>query len=175
MSQKLIFIAGSPSQTSRSSRILDAVRTQLQTDGVETRAYSLANFDPEAILHGDTTNPTVREFIEQVQGSNGIAVATPVYKGTFAGSLKVILDVIPPDALKHGVALGIATARLPGHLQGAGQGLQGIFDFFQVRARVTPVLLADEVLSDPLDGSALSEQALRAAREAASRVLALLD
>jgi FMN reductase len=171
---KLIFVAGSPSATSRSSRLLEAVAKQLQTDGVEPRFYTLANFDASELLHGQTNGVAVQHFIADVQTSQGLVVATPVYKGTFAGALKVIIDVIPPDALVGKVALGIATARLPSHLNGAGVGLAGIFDFFKIARSLPPLLLADEVLLDPHDPANLSDTAQRAVGEAVSRIRACL-
>lgn len=42
--------------------------------------------------------------------SSGIVVATPVYKGALSGAHKLILDVIPPDALEGKVTLGPGAA-----------------------------------------------------------------
>lgn len=171
----VVLVAGSPSKSSRSSRVLEAVATQLQSDGILVRLYSLEDFEPAVLLRGDTSNSQVQAFINDVQTARGIAVATPVYKGTFAGTLKVILDVIPPDALSGKVALGVATARLSDHLLGAAAGLRGIFDFFGIQRQVPPLLLTDDVLTDPRDNHALSVTALRAVRESASSVQARLD
>ncbi len=80
MAHKLIFIAGSPSKTSRSFRLLETVAKQLQSHGVEPRFYSQADFEASALLQADTSNPAVKRFIEDVQTSHGLVVATPVYR-----------------------------------------------------------------------------------------------
>lgn len=175
MTDHLVFVAGSPSKSSRSSRVLEAVATQLRSDGFLVRLYSLSDFEPDVLLRGDTSDPRIKAFIDDVKTSRGVAVATPVYKGTFAGSLKVMLDVIPPDALSGKLALGVATARISDHLHGAATGLSGIFDFFGIQLQVPPLLLTDEALTDPRDAEALSVTALRAIREAAKRLQAWLD
>lgn len=170
----LVLISGSPSASSRSQRVLEAVGVQLEASHIETRLYTLGNFDPASLLNGDTTNANLRRYIEDVSASDGIVVATPVYKGTFAGTLKVLLDVIPPEALVNKLALGIATARNVNHLDGARAGLAGIFDFFRVQVQAAPLLLTDDGLLDAHTSDKLSASALTAVEEAAERVRSLL-
>lgn len=172
--KRLILISGSPSAASRSHRVLDALAARLEASHTATRLYSLRDFEPGPLLHGDTTNSTIHRFIEQVTTSDGIVVATPVYKGTFAGALKVLLDVIPPDALLNKVALGIATARIAGHLDGAASGLSGLFDFFRVRVQAAPLLLTDDTLFEPESPDKLSQATLVALDGAATRLSSLL-
>lgn len=172
--RKLVLISGSPSPTSRSHRVLDALAARLEASHTATRLFSLRDFEPGPLLHADTTNSNVRSFIEQVATSDGIVVATPVYKGTFAGALKVLLDVIPPDALLNKVALGIATARIAGHLDGAASGLSAIFDFFRVRVQAAPLLLPDDALFDAENSDKLSHATAAGLDDAARRLASLL-
>ncbi len=167
MSKKLIFVAGSPAPSSRSSRLLDAVANHLQGAEIQTRRYSLNDFDPRSLLYSETTAPAIQSFIEDVKTSDGIVVATPVYKATFSGALKLILDLIPPDALARKVALTIATARQPSHLDRADAGLVSIFAFFRVRTRVTPLLLTDDNVFDANAPERFNERTERAIQETA--------
>lgn len=175
MSQfKLVFISGSPSASSRSHRVLEAVANYVESSGTSTRLYSTRQFAPAALLSANTENPDVRRFIDDVVSSDGVVVATPVYKGTFSGTLKVLLDLIPPDALVDKVALGIATARISHHLAGAGAGLDGIFEFFRVRTRIAPLLFTDERLQAPEEPSRWSRGTLEAVANAATQLASSL-
>jgi FMN reductase len=173
--KKLVLISGSPSASSRSHRVLDALASRLEASNTSTRLYSLRDFEAGPLLHADTTNSNIRRFIEEVVASDGIVVATPVYKGTFAGALKILLDVIPPDALLNKVALGIATARISSHLDGVAAGLSGVFDFFRVRVQVAPLLLTDDGLFDAESADKLSQATVAALTDAAKRLTSLLD
>jgi FMN reductase len=170
MSRKLIFIAGSPTVESRSARLLDGIAALLREGNIVTRSYSPLDFDPRVLVHANSTDPRLQSFIQDVQRSDGLVVATPVYKGTFAGSLKVLLDVIPPDALDGKATLGIATARQPAHLQGAAAGLDGIFEFFRAGNKLAPLLLPDDQIFGSQEPPELSGRALDEIRSAAGRL-----
>lgn len=169
--KKLILIAGSPSGSSRSLRLLQAVEERLRLAGVGVRLVLPEQLGPQALLRADTADVNVAEFIQLVSASDGIVVATPVYKATFSGVLKVALDVIPPDALVGKVAFGIATGRLPQQLKGAGSALGGIFDFFRVRTQVAPLLLADEAIFDAADSTRFSTTTHRLLDSATEQLL----
>lgn len=170
MSRKLIFIAGSPTVDSRSARLLDAIAALLREGDVVTRRYSPLDFSPHALLHANSNDPHLQSFIQDMQSCDGVVVATPVYKGTFTGSLKVLLDVIPPDALEGKVMLAIATARQPAHLQGAAAGLNGIFEFFRAGTKLAPLLLSDDQLFTSQVPPELSVGASDEVRSAAGRL-----
>lgn len=171
---KLVFIAGSPTENSRSTRLLEAVATEVRALGTDVRTYSLGDFEPRSLLYGDTSAESIQAFIRDVIDASGIAVSTPVYKAALTGALKATLDVIPPDALVGKVALAIATARQPAHLDSAGRSLSSVFDFFRIRAVAAPVLIPDASLFDPNDPTALHEETVRATRHAARELHSLI-
>ena len=171
---RLVFISGSPSSSSRSHRLLDALARRVESATIATRLYSIREFNPAALLGGDTNDANVRRLIQDATESDCIVVATPVYKGTFAGTLKVLLDVIPPDALRNKLGIVIATARIPGHLETAAAGLGAIFDFFALRVQPAPLLLVDDAIFDPEAPTQLTQAANAAIEDAAQRVQSLL-
>jgi FMN reductase len=159
MTRKLIFIAGSPSGTSRSTRLLRGLADRLERAGIATQGYSFRDFNADKLLNADGNDVAISRFVDDVKVSAGIVVSTPVYKATYAGSLKVVLDVIPPDALVGKVALGIATARIAEHLEGTGKALGGIFDFFRIGNSLAARLLRDEIVFGDINAQNLSAEA----------------
>jgi FMN reductase len=60
-------------------------------------------------------SPAVEEALDQVAGADLLLVASPTYKGTYTGLLKVFLDRLPHRALGHAVALPLMLMGVPDH------------------------------------------------------------
>jgi FMN reductase len=155
---KIIILHGSPSLSSRSSQLLKGIEARVKQQDIEVLNYSFRDFDAAKLLSGQADDERIAEFIGQVQSAQGLIVGTPVYKATFSGGLKVLLDVIPPEALVGRAALGVATGRQEAHLQSTARGLDGIFAFFKVGRIVPAITLKDEDVFDSADKSRLSSQ-----------------
>ena len=95
-----VLVAGSPADSSRSSLVLQAFGTQLEVRGFSSETYSIRSFVLEDLVHGRAESETVRRFLHSVSGANALVFATPVYKATYAGALKLIIDLIAPTALE---------------------------------------------------------------------------
>jgi len=145
MSVDVVFIAGSPSPTSRSSQVARAVTSHAERAGLTVRAYSLHDFDASDVLFGRADAPAIKAFVDVAKGAGAIVVASPVYKATYAGGLKAIVDLIPHDALVERAALGIATTRLPAHAPEVEHAYRALFGFFSART-LAPLVVLDEEL-----------------------------
>jgi FMN reductase len=60
-------------------------------------------------------SPAVEEALDQVARADLLLVASPTYKGTYTGLLKVFLDRLPHRALSQTVALPLMMMGIPGH------------------------------------------------------------
>jgi FMN reductase len=151
MSQKsILLISGSPSQASRSTRLLDEIGARLGRAGIRGRRFSAADFEPHELLNPTSETENIRELVSAARTASGIVVSTPVYKGTFSGVLKVVIDLIPPDALTGKVGLGIATARIAEQLPETASAIAGVFRFFKIGQIVEALTFTDEQLkSEP--------------------------
>ena len=105
----VVTLGGSPSQRSRSGVLLDKTRQWLQQQGVEVVSYQVRDFPAEDLLHARFDSPKVIDLLQQVANADGLVIATPVYKASFSGALKAVLDLLPERALAHKVVLPMAT------------------------------------------------------------------
>ncbi len=116
----VLLIAGSPSEHSRSSKLLQEVarRLQEQVDGrrLKVERLQIRNLSPQALLLADWGHSSVKRAIEQVADADALVIATPVYKAAYSGVLKVFLDLLPQTALKSKVVLPLATGGSPNHM-----------------------------------------------------------
>ena len=62
----------------------------------------------------DWSDPTVAGLVAEVGEADLVVVASPTYKGTYTGLLKLFLDRFPTDGLR-GVAVPLMLGAGPGH------------------------------------------------------------
>ena len=107
-----------------------AVETTL-IDLAEVRIAPADGTPPERL--GDDTAATVAA----IAAADAVLLATPVYRGSFTGVLKNLLDHVPVEALQ-GTPVGIAAmGATPHHFLGAESHLRDVLAFFG--ALVAPV------------------------------------
>jgi FMN reductase len=95
---RVITLAGSPRYPSRSSALLEYARETLTAADIEVCHWHLQNFAPEDLLYARFDNPALQTLNEQLAGADGLIIATPVYKASFSGALKTLLDLLPERA-----------------------------------------------------------------------------
>jgi FMN reductase len=98
----VVAVNGSPSSTSSTSAL---ARAALDLAGSGS-LINVGDLDADALLlRGD--HESVRDALDEIAGATTLVLATPVYRATFSGLLKLVLDQLPPDALR-GVAVVLA-------------------------------------------------------------------
>jgi len=105
----VVVISGHPRPGSRTLRLARAVGERF----VRTAGYSSMTLVDVAELGPALFRPADRatsEALLEVQDATLLIVATPTYRGSYAGALKVLLDQLPPNALAGIVAIPVVTA-----------------------------------------------------------------
>jgi FMN reductase len=146
VSAHVIFVTSSPSTKSRSSFLADFVEKQVRAAGHRATAFAVTDFDAADLILGRSDSPAVAAFVQGVKAADAVVVATPVYKATYSGALKAVVDLVPPDALEGKLALGIATTRLGDHAAGVDAAYRSLFAFFRARA-LNPLVVLDRELA----------------------------
>jgi FMN reductase len=144
MTKKVLLLAGSPQLRSRSSGVLAGVAERLAAKGVASQSYALRDFEPADLLHARAEAPALQHYIDEARAAAALVVSTPVYKAAYSGGLKLLLDLIPPDALRGKPVLAIATARVGQYFPSVQRAFDDLFLFFQTGVAVAPVFLVDE-------------------------------
>lgn len=111
-----VIVVGNPKPASRTLAVAAAAA------GAIARAAGLAA-GPQVIdlcvlarhLLLPEPSPAVEEALDQVSGADLLLVASPAYKGTYTGLLKVFLDRLPHRALGQAVALPLMLMGVPDH------------------------------------------------------------
>lgn len=139
----VVSLAGSPSQRSRSGVLLDVAGDWLQQRGIEVVRYGVRDFDAEDLLHGRFDSPLVQRFIEHVEAAEGLLITTPVYKASFSGALKTLLDLLPERALAHKVVLPMASGGSVAHMLAVDYALKPVLTALKAQEMLHGVYAID--------------------------------
>ncbi|PPS59187.1 hypothetical protein CRX72_13645 [Pantoea sp. BRM17] len=61
------------------------------------------------LIHARFDSPALNAFKADIASATGVIISTPVYKASFAGALKTVLDLLPERALEEKVVLPLAS------------------------------------------------------------------
>ncbi len=125
---RVITLAGSPRFPSRSTALLALSQQRLESRGVEFIPWNIQNFVPEDLINARFDAPALLAFKEDLASADGLIVATPVYKASFTGALKTLLDLLPERALEHKVVLPLATGGTVAHLLAVDYALKPVLN-----------------------------------------------
>ncbi|MGE4404086.1 NADPH-dependent FMN reductase [Pseudomonas sp.] len=143
----VVSLAGSPSQRSRSGVLLEVAGDWLRERGIEVVSYGIRDFDASDLLHARFDSPLVRQLIEHVALADGLLIATPVYKASFSGALKALLDLLPERALAHKVVLPIASGGSVAHMLAVDYALKPVLAALKAQEMLHGVYAVDAQIS----------------------------
>lgn len=143
----VVTLGGSPSQRSRSGVLLDKTRQWLQQQGVEVVSYQIRDFPAEDLLHARFDSPKVIDLLQQVANADGLVIATPVYKASFSGALKTLLDLLPERALAHKVVLPMATGGSIAHMLAVDYALKPVLSALKAQELLHGIFAEDSQIA----------------------------
>ena len=143
----VVTLGGSPSQRSRSGVLLDKTRQWLQEKGVEVVSYQIRDFPAEDLLHARFDSPKVIDLLQQVANADGLVIATPVYKASFSGALKTVLDLLPERALAHKVVLPMATGGSIAHMLAVDYALKPVLSALKAQEMLQGIFAEDSQIA----------------------------
>lgn len=143
----VVTLGGSPSQRSRSGVLLEHARRLLQQQGVEVVSYQVRDFPAEDLLHARFDSPKIIDLLQQVANADGLVIATPVYKASFSGALKTVLDLLPERALAHKVVLPIATGGSIAHMLAVDYALKPVLSALKAQELLNGIFAEDSQIA----------------------------
>ena len=167
---KVVTVSGNLGARSRTRALIDAV-----VEGVEAQAplhrtdIVVGELAPElgALTDPKAVPPRVAEALGAITGADLLVVGTPVYKGSYTGLFKHLIDFIDPNALDGVPVVLTATGGSPRHALVIEHQLRPLFGFFLAHTVPTGVFAQDSDFTDyRLTSPDIAARAARAADEA---------
>jgi FMN reductase len=175
MATRLIAIVGSvtpPGRLLNATRwVLDSARSSRQDLEIELinladKKVAFADGRPPEQYNDDTS-----EIVASVRAADGVIIASPVYRGSFTGALKNLLDHLPLESLA-GKPVGIvAMGATQHHFLGVDWHLRDVLAWFGALLVPTSVYLAS---TDFVDGQ-LGESAKQDLKDLADAIIKLKE
>lgn len=140
---RVITLAGSPRFPSRSTALLSVCQRALEARGVEVIPWNIHNFQPEDLLYARFDSPALTALKADLALAEGVIVATPIYKASFSGALKTLLDLLPERALEHKVVLPLASGGSVAHMLAVDYALKPVLNALKAQEVLHGVFASD--------------------------------
>lgn len=143
-------LSGSPSAPSRTRLIVNAALTRIAAQaGVEARLIDFADLVPDlGIASRADASPRVEEALRAIESADLLIVGSPVYKGSYTGLLKHLIDLLNYPALL-GTPVGLlACGGTDRHALVIEHQLRPLFGFFGAKTLATGVFLLDKTIQN---------------------------
>ncbi|GAB2519029.1 NADPH-dependent FMN reductase [Nocardia heshunensis] len=150
----LIVLSGSPSATSRTAALSEHLARRLRGDGHTVTTVRVRDLPAHALLHADATHPEIAAVAAAIAESDGVVVASPVYKAAYSGLLKTLLDLLPQFALAGKVVLPIVTGGSPAHVLAIDYALRPVLSSLGADHIVPGWFVLDQHIETAADGTA---------------------
>lgn len=160
MNGKIVGLSGSLSRPSKTRALVEAaVGLAAVSYDREPVVLELSAIAPSlgAAARLADLDPPARAAVDLIIAADGLVMASPVYKGSYTGLFKHLLDLIDPAALAGKPVLLAATGGGSRHALVIEHQMRPLFGFFEAHSLATGVYAAD---ADFRDGRLVSDAVL---------------
>ena len=139
----ILMLAGSPSQHSRSTALLRYAAQRLAARGLSGNELGLRDVPAVDLIEGNFNGAAAGALRKRVSDAQALLIATPVYKASFSGGLKAILDLLDEKSLADKIVLPIATGGSAAHLLALEYSLKPVLSALGARHILAGVYATD--------------------------------
>lgn len=124
---EIVTISGSPSPSSRSSAILDYAKELSAKHGLGAASITVRDLSPEDLVYGNFESLELKKLQLLIEQAQAVIISTPVYKSSYTGVLKALLDLMPQYAFAGKTILPIVTGGTINHLLSIDYAIKPLF------------------------------------------------
>jgi FMN reductase len=140
-------ITGSATRPSRTVGLASVVVQRLKVEGFDVRELHVRDLPAEALLHARFDDPQIKAASALVDSSDGVVVASPVYKAAYSGVLKSFLDLLPQFGLRGKTVLPLLTGGSIAHVLALDYGLRPVLQSLDPRLVVSGLFVLDKLIT----------------------------
>lgn len=95
----VVIVNGSPNAASRLTGMLNHAEQLLARHGIQVEAIHVAELPANDLVFGRYDKREIKAAIARVEHADAVLFASPVYKASYTGLLKLFIDLLPRDIL----------------------------------------------------------------------------
>lgn len=144
--QQVTAVIGSPNQTSKTRALVEAIVASLQGSlPIEVRWVEISQLAEHIgpVVNPKHLPPVAQDALKAIEGADLLIAASPVYKGSYTGLFKHLIDFVNPEALVGKPVLLAASGGSDRHALVVDQQLRPLFSFFRAQTIPSAVYAAD--------------------------------
>ena len=145
MSPRVAVVVGNPRPRSRTRHAAVHLATAL-TGTAPDPVVDLADLGPGLL---DWADPAVTAVVDEVRAADLLVVASPTYKATYTGLLKLFLDLFPPGGLRGVLAVPLMLGAGPAHALAPELTLRPVLTEIGATVPVPGAYVLDASYDDP--------------------------
>jgi FMN reductase len=146
----VLAISGSPSSSSRTAALAAGALDRLEGLGITARRLAVRDLPAADLLSGNASHPAIGSALAEIADADGLIVATPIYKASYTGLLKCLLDVLPQSGFAGKAVLPLATGGTLAHLLALDYALRPVLTALGARHVTQGAFLLDTAfVGDP--------------------------
>ncbi|GIO67902.1 NADPH-dependent FMN reductase [Paenibacillus cookii] len=123
---KIAVIAGSPSNGSRLFGLIQHATDRLARAGYDVDLISAADLPAEELLRANFNSPAIQEALSSVDEADAVIIASPVFKASYSGALKTVLDLVPQKGFQGKIVLPLFIGGTIAHLLAVDYALKPV-------------------------------------------------
>jgi FMN reductase len=151
----ILVISGSPTNPSKTELLANMVTGKLSHSSGPVSHLKIRDLPAQALIGMDTSDACVAAAVARVEQADGIVVATPTFKASFSGLLKLFLDLLPQFGLTNKVVLPLATGGTLAHVLALDYGLRPVLQSMGARWVVPSFFVTSDAFISENDDPAL--------------------
>lgn len=155
----ITIVSGSPSKSSRLHGMTDYAAAKLKEAGHAVELLYVTDLPAEDLLKANFASEAIQQATGRIEKSDGVVIASPVYKAAYTGALKTFLDLLPQKGLQHKVVLPLFIGGTIAHLLSIDYALKPVLSSMACTTILTGVYATDPWVARAEDGTfTLSEE-----------------
>ncbi|WP_028560794.1 NADPH-dependent FMN reductase [Paenibacillus pinihumi] len=158
---KVVVITGSPSRNSRLFGIVDYAIQALEQKGFEVTSVHATDLPAEDLLFARFDSPAIQQAVQEISTADAVIVASPVYKASYTGLLKALLDLLPQKGLTGKPVLPLFIGGTIAHFLSIDYALKPVLSSLGARHLLTGVFAVDSQVTRDEQGAAVLNDELR--------------
>ncbi|MDV2986775.1 UNVERIFIED_CONTAM: FMN reductase [Methylobacteriaceae bacterium AG10] len=174
MPARIVAFSGNTHRPSRTRTLVEAVAAELsRLRPIDLKVYDLVDAGTGIAVAGRSALPLpAARIVEAIESADALIVGSPVYKGSYAGLFKHLIDFVAPEALIGKPVVLTATGGGPRHALVVEHSLRPLFGFFSAQAVPTAVYAGDTEIAEGRVADAIVRARVA---QAAAELARLLD